>query len=115
MQIQDNSSDLFLLFKIVRLYKGLEFINITRFMVKLKKIKQEKFERQIANDPELGSHNLSDYTDISSMLYLGYSLRIFKLLILITTCNYFFGMIFKVVADLECGEMNADGECQENS
>ena len=87
-------------------------------MVKLKKIKQERFERQIANvleNSELGSNNLTDYTDISSMLYLGYFLRIFKLLILITTSNYFFGMIFKVVADLECGDVNADGECQENS
>ena len=38
LDLYDNKGDLFLLLKMVRLYKGLEFINITKFMFKLKNL-----------------------------------------------------------------------------
>ena len=90
-------------------------MNVTRLMVNLKKKQQEKFARLVENNPKLKGDNSSDLANIEYLLHLGCFLRVFKDLIILSTCCYFFGMIFKVVADLVCGEKDIHGQCMENS
>ena len=91
-------------------------MNVTRFMITLKKKQQENFAREVEKNPRLkNNQNNSDYTKIEYLLHLGCFLRVFKDLIIISTCCYFFGMIFKVVADLVCGDQDVHGQCIVNT
>lgn len=65
-------------------------------MKKVQKVSKYFINRLIKEDPDLANNQVYDNNNINIIINIDYSLRIFKLVIYIFNCSYFFGVIFHI-------------------
>ena len=62
----------------------------------------------IQNDPAKANSKVTDQTNIGRILVMSFVLKIFKMMIVIFSCSYFFAMIFKIGLDIQNDFFNWD-------
>ena len=91
---------LFYLLKIIRLKRGLKVFDVNAWIRALKRRKEAGLKRLLDQHPELGEDNSKDMNGIDNMLYCGFVLKAFKLVIIIFNFSYFLGMLWYIVSDI---------------
>ena len=101
-------SNIFWAIKIMRIFRGFEFINVQeiikffrdRYMKEVFTQNKELFEEWDinGNDEKI---KLKDYTKIKEFLYAGYILKTFRLFIVIASVCFFFSMTFKILLEIQ--------------
>lgn len=89
---------MFYLIKIMRLYKGIQFMDVSAMVAYLGNYNTKvRLQNMINNDPVKANDTSKDNTFISYVLIGKYCLRVIKLVILIMTVTYFLGMFWFII------------------
>lgn len=69
----------------------------------------------IENDPVAASRQDIDQVRIDKILNMNIKLQLFKIIIIISSCSYMFGMFFKFLLEVQNGIMNWDNFAVDDS
>ena len=106
--------NVFYFIKTIRLAKGVKFLNITQLMTYLKERRTEENERRIKEDPTVGEERLIDYNQIERILFISFSLKTFKLFMIIITFSYISASAFKILLEFEEDVLGGTLEYEQN-
>jgi len=105
IELENNRNQLFLLIKLMRLFKGFRILDEHVIMGKVKNIYKERAKKLIETEPKVANDTLNDHNKIQDLLLIYYILKITKLVIIILNFSYLFGMFWyimiKLVEDLK--------------
>ena len=65
-------------------------------------------EEFVTRDPIAASCKVSDHTRIGRILAMSFVLKTLKLILVITSCSYFFAMSFKILIEIQADVNNWD-------
>jgi hypothetical protein len=99
IKLNQDREQLFYIIKLLRLNKCLSLFDINRIMKQVKAYFKRSYESQVEQDPMLAYNTDIDMNKIEECLLTEYALKIIKLVIMILTISYFFGIIFLVVCE----------------
>ena len=85
----------------IRLGRGLKKLDIFQIMQYWKHQQFHKLEKIIKDHPEIANSTDQDLTGTEKILWLSFTLKVLKLLILISSISYFFAMSFKIVMEVQ--------------
>ena len=108
-------SKLFFLLKILRMFKGLSFFNVTILFDFIKKYMQKRLLIQIEKNPLIGEDTEVDHNKIEELLLLGYGFQILKLFIIIVNLSFYVGMFWLIYCDVTYELFNDSLAFQDNS
>lgn len=101
--------------KIIRLKRGFGNFDVNEYLKIYKDQQNKKIEDMIENDPINASRTDIDQTNIGGILMMNYSLQLLKITVIITSCSYLFGMIFKFILEVQNDIMNWDNFALDDS
>jgi hypothetical protein len=104
---RDRQRYLFII-KLVRLKQGLDNFDINSILKRYKSHQRGQLEELIQRDPIAGNSKIEDHTNIGKILAMSYFLKTLKLILVITSCSYFFAMLFKILIEIQGDLMNLD-------
>lgn len=91
----------FYLIKIMRLYVGMSFLNVQAIMRWINKYNCEvRLANLIKNDPIKALNIEEEQTMVTSILILGYILKVSKLIFVIFTVTYFLAMFWHIICNI---------------
>ena len=94
-----NCSRLFFLVKCIRISKSMKLLDTKAFMRSVKSYFNQILKKA-CEDPDIAEEINLDNNNIMSMLYIGNSFKVFKLVIVIFMVSYFIGIFFYIWCDL---------------
>lgn len=99
----DNSKPeiwrLLFLIKVIRIGTALEIYNVRAMVDICKNRNKQRVLKQIERDPTKDDDLDTDYNSINSFFNMSYSLKIFKLFLMILSLSYFTGMIWFIFCE----------------
>lgn len=90
---------LFLIIKMLRLVKGFELLNVQALMDKIKKIQHERTQRIVDSNGDQADNKDLDLNNVEKLLLTSYTLRIFKLILVIANVSYITGVGWLVLCE----------------
>ena len=81
VQLQSGYSRLFYLFKVLRLSRGFEILNVGNIMHNIKLYYQRRLNNLIQNDHALADNTLQDNNRITELIQIGAFFKVLKLTI----------------------------------
>ena len=76
-------------------------MNVTSIMKQIKHIYADRIRIMIENEDPLAHNKIEDNTKIETILFISFSMKTFKLVIIITIISYFLGMLWYVLCEIE--------------
>ena len=98
---------LFYLIRVTRLYRGLELLNTQSLMKKVKSMVNKRINHIIGNDQYAAIDKIKDQNYISVIVVFSYSIRIFKLLVILISMSYFTGLFWYIFAEIQLDRDNS--------
>ena len=92
-------SRLFFLVKCIRISKSMKLLDTKAFMKSVKVYFNKTLEKA-CEDEEIANEIILDNNNIMTMLYIGNSFKVLKLVIVIFMVSYFIGIFFYIWCDL---------------
>lgn len=84
----------------MRMAKGIQIFDATALMGIIKRMMKRRTERRIKNNPELSEDIINDHNNIETLLYVSYTIKTFKLVIIIINISYFVGMFWLIYCEI---------------
>ena len=95
----DGEEKIFYLLKIMRMYVGIQFMDISAIIAYIGKYNSKiRLKKMIETNPFKANDTSQDNTLMSYVLIAKYCLRLVKLVILIMTITYFLGMFWYIIS-----------------
>jgi hypothetical protein len=69
-------------------------------LIYIKDLRKKRALKRIEEDPIFGDDKIEDHNNIENLLLINYALKTFKLVIILTGCSYFTGIIWYIFCDL---------------
>ena len=80
--------------------KGIKIFDATALLGIIKNIMKHRTERKIKKDLKLAEDVINDHNNIETLLFVSYTIKTFKLVILIINISYFIGMIWLIFCEI---------------
>lgn len=85
--------------KLIRLYRGLQLLNIRVFMNHIKQFTYSRLEKIIDENPDLANSKTQDSAHIIKIMLTSYIVSTLKLIIISSSMSYFIGMFWYIYCD----------------
>ena len=80
--------------KVIRIYDGSKLLNVNKIMRNIRKWLQAYLDHKIQNDPNIVYSIDKDYNNNWLFIIISYSLKTFKLILIIVNLTYFMGLFY---------------------
>ena len=84
----------------MRLINGFKVFSVPAIMEKIKYFAKKRLEDIIENDPYEAENVEIDNNKISALILINFTIRTFKLVIIILNISYFLGFLWYIYCDL---------------
>lgn len=113
--LERNRQRYLYIFKLIRLKQGLDNMDINKVLRVYKSNQQSQLAEFIEQDLVAANCKITDHTRIGRILAMSFILKTLKVIIVIASCSYFFGMAFKILIEIEADLNNWDDYGNGNS
>ena len=103
-----NRQYLLYIIKIIRLKRCFGNFDVKEYLGYYKDHQNKNLEDLIQTDPIEANRTDIDLTKIEKIVMMSYLLTLLKITIIISSCSYLFGMIFKFILEVQNDIMNWD-------
>lgn len=95
----EGDEKLFYVFKILRIFTGIEFIDVSAMLSWISNYNIKVRLKKLIEEDEVKANDISsDHTYLSTVLVIGYVLKLSKIVFIIMTITYFLGMIWYIIS-----------------
>ena len=95
-KLKNRRERLFFLIKIYRLKKGFKLFDVSKILKAFKKRNNEYLEIKVNEDSKFANNKIVNNNKIERVLLFKFTLKIFKLVILILNSSYLLGMLWLI-------------------
>ena len=77
----------------------MEIFDVSKLFNAIKESAKKRSLAMIAKDPLMGEDNIQDHNNIEALLLTKYSLKTFKVVVIILNLSYYLGLIWLLICD----------------
>jgi len=97
IEMYRNRNCLFYLVKVMRLWQGFKLLDVPKLMGIFKSIHNKQKKLLMDMNPKMGDDIFQDHNKVEQLLFIGYFIKTFKLVIIIFNFSYFFAIFWIIV------------------
>jgi len=101
MRLKRKREDLFFILKMIRLHKGFKLFDVPKLMGFIKSLFMKNLLYIVENDKELANNREIGNNNIEEILIISYTLKIFKLVVVILNITFLIGMFWRILTEFE--------------